>query len=118
MPVGQSSRSSVPKPILHFQRPRGGAGPRLRMNPQTSTAANPVPNIPNTPSLQSLGITSEHVAAIAQIVMTVQNQNAPKPDVPSRSSTRNVSGTIKEQDRREKNPRRTVLVVRAQFLST
>ena len=111
-------RVSVPKPIFHFQRPRGGAGPKLKMNPQTSTSANPVPNIPNiTPPLQSLGITSEQVAAIAQIVMAVQNQNSPKSDIPSRSSVMNVSGTIKEQSRREKSPRRRVLVVRAQFPS-
>jgi hypothetical protein len=112
-------RFSVPKPIMHFQRPRGGAGPRLKMNSQTSTSANPVPNIPNiTPSpLQSLGITSEQVAAIAEIVMAVQNKNSPKSDIPSRSSIMNVSGTIKEQSRRERSPRRRVLAVRAQFPS-
>ena len=117
--MGDSSRSSVPKPILHFQKPRGGAGPRLQMDPQTSTATNPVLNISNiTPStLPSLGITSEHVTAIAKIVMAVQNQNNPKPDIPSRSKVMNVSGTIKEQRRREENPRRKVLVVNAQFPS-
>jgi hypothetical protein len=108
-------RFSVPKPMLHFQRPRGGAGPKLKMNSQTSTSANPVPNIPNITSspLQSLGITSEQVAAIAKIVIAVQNQTGPKSDIPSRSSIMNVSGTIKEQSRREKSPRRRVLVVRA-----
>jgi hypothetical protein len=112
--MGDGSRSSVPKPIFRFQRPRGGAGPQLQFDPQTSTTANPVPNIPNiTPStLQSLGMTSEQVAAIAKIVMAVQN--IPKPDTPSRSRAMNVSGTIKEQNRREKNPRRRVLVVRVQ----
>ena len=127
--MGDSSRRNrssipVPKPILHFQRPRGGGGPQLQMSRQASTAnaSKPGPNIPNIPNitpspLQSLGITSEQVAAIAQIIMVVQNQNTniqntPKPA--SRSSTMNVSGTIKEQSRREKTPRRRVLVVRAQ----
>ena len=78
--VGDSSRPSVPKPIFHFQRPHGGAGPRLVMDPQKSTK-NLVPNISNrTPStLQSLSITSDHVAEIAKVVIAVQNENAPKP---------------------------------------
>ena len=125
--MGDNSRFSVPrqslvpKPIFHFQRPRGGAGPRLQIV-QTSAASNPSPNVPNIPNttpspLQSLGITSEQVAAIAEIVMAVQNKNnqnnqkTPK----QASSTMNVSGTIKEQSRREKTPRRGVLVVSAQF---
>jgi hypothetical protein len=111
----------VAKPIYHFQRPRGGAGPRLQMDPQTSTAANPDPNIPNITTATTLhldGITSEQVAAIASIVMAVQNQNAPKHYIPLQSKKKNISGTIKEQNgRQEKNPRRKVLVVRARFLS-
>ena len=116
--VGDSSRPSVPKPIFHFQRPRGGAGPRLVMDPQKSTE-NLVPNISNrTPStLQSLSITSDHVAEIAKIVITVQNENAPKPSRSSKSNVSNGSGTIKGQIRREKSPRKAVLVVRVQFSS-
>ena len=112
--MGDNSRSSVPKPIFHFQRPRGGAGPRLQMEPQTSIAADSVPDISTSSTLQSLGITSEQVAAIAKIVMAVQDQNPPKPDIPLKRNAMNTSGTIREQnDRREKSPRRRVLVVRA-----
>ena len=109
----------MPKPIYSFTKPRGGAGPRLQTDPQTSTSANPVPNIPNTttPTLQLAGIsiTSEQIAAITNIVMAVQNQNTPQP---SQSRKMNITGTIKEQKSRlEKNPRRSVLVVRARFPS-
>jgi hypothetical protein len=117
--MGDSSQPSVPRPIFDFNRPRGGAGPRLRMDPQTSTATNPVPNIPNLPTstLQLAGITSEQVAAIANIVMAVQNQNPPK-HIPLQSRKTNVSGTIKEKKSRlEKTPRKRALVVRARFAS-
>ena len=68
--------------------------------------------------LQSAGITSEQVAVIAKIVMEVQNQKNPNKDIPSQSRAMNISGTIKEQkSRQEKNPRRSVLVVRARFPS-
>src|SRR5271156_4209333 len=116
--MAQSSRPSVPKPIFHFQKPRGGAGHRLRIKPQKSTT-NPVPNISNlTPStLQPLGITSEQVAAITNIVIAVQNQNTPKPSRSSTTRASNISGTIKGQSLREKSPRKRVLVVRVQFPS-
>ena len=110
--MGGSSRPSVP-PLYDFKRPRGGAGPQLRMDPQASTATNPVPNIPTSTLLA--GITSEQVAAIANIVMGVQNNMAPKN---TQSRKMNVSGTIKEQKSRlEKTPRKRVLVVRAHFAS-
>lgn len=89
----------------------------MKMDPQTSTA-NQVPNISNITSsmLHPLGITSEQVAAIANIVMAVQNQNI----IPSPSSTTklsNASGTIKVQrSRQEKSPRKRVLVVRVHSL--
>ena len=110
--MGGSSRPSVP-PLYDFKRPRGGAGPQLRMDPQASTATNPVPNIPT--SMLLAGITSEQVAAIANIVMGLQNNMAPKN---TQSRKMNVSGTIKEQKSRlEKTPRKRVLVVRAHFAS-
>ena len=95
-----------------------GVGPRLVMDPQKSTE-NLVPNISNrTPStLQSLSITSDHVAEIAKIVIAVQNENAPKPSRSSKSNVSNGPGTIKGQIRREKSPRKAVLVVRVQFSS-
>jgi hypothetical protein len=117
--MNDSSRHAVPKPIHRFQkRPRGGAGPRLQIDPQTSmtaTATIPVLNIPNITTSTSLdGITPEQVAAIANIVMAVQNQTIPIPPKPRKMNT---SGTIKEQKSRlEKNPRRTVLLVRTRFL--
>ena len=115
--MGDIRPTSVPKPMYHFQRPHGGAGPRLQMNFQASTAANPTPNIPSIPTstLQSAGITTDQIAAIANIVMAVQNQNTRNP---SRNKKMNITGTIKDQKSRvEKNPRRRDLVVRARFLS-
>jgi hypothetical protein len=101
------------------KKPRGGAGPQLQIDPQTSTtatAAIPVLNIPDITTSTSLdGITSEQIAAIASIVMAVQNQTIP---IPPRPRKMNTTGTIKEQKSRlEKNPRRTVLLVRARFPS-
>jgi hypothetical protein len=81
----------------------------------TATATIPVLNIPNITTSTSLdGITPEQVAAIANIVMAVQNQTIPIPPKPRKMNT---SGTIKEQKScLEKNPRRTVLLVRTRFL--
>ena len=117
--MDDSSRHTVPKPIRCFQKPRGGAGPRWKIDPQTATtatAAIPVSNIPNITTSMSLdGITSEQIAAIASIVMAVQNQTLPIPPKPRKMNT---SGTIKEhKSRLEKSPRRTILLVRAIFLS-
>ncbi|KAF8881965.1 hypothetical protein CPB84DRAFT_1851432 [Gymnopilus junonius] len=56
-----NGQPSVPKPILHFQRPRRGAGPQLQIDPQTSYTANPTPNPPPNVAFQSLNITTEQI---------------------------------------------------------
>ncbi|KDR79748.1 hypothetical protein GALMADRAFT_136359 [Galerina marginata CBS 339.88] len=105
------SQPSVPKPIFHFQRPRGGGGPRLRVDPQTPSSPSPIPipnitNMPLPPSLLPFSLTAEHVAAIAQVVIGMQAT----PKATPRVRKKNVTGTIKAQTDRTTDPRRSVLV--------
>lgn len=106
--------------MLHYQRPRGGAGPRLKFDmPSNSKPLDPTSENINVPtSVQHLlgpSMTTEQIAAIVQIVMAVQAQ---KPATPPRSKKKNVTGTIVEQPNRQRNARTTELVVRNMMTSS